>query len=312
MNYYEHHIGDYATATKHLTWDEDMAYTRLIRLYYEKEQPIPADLKKACRLVCATSKLQREAVETVLEEFFELREDGWHQQVCDENLSRYLEGEPEREVKKANEENRLKRHRAERAQLFKTLTDAGEHAPWNIGMAELRKLVGTLQNGNGNAPETQPETAPETPATATQEPVPSTQSPLPIDKTSGTASAVGITPRDGAVTGPMLSAAMRKHGVLAQGSDPRVVKAASHGITPETVDAACQEAKAAKPDERISAAYVLAIAERWTAEAGKPRANGNGRRTIHDERADAYAILTGKTRHDTDDRTIDVAATPIG
>lgn len=313
MNYYEHHIGDYATATKHLTWDEDMAYTRLIRLYYEKEQPIPADLKRACRLVCATSKLQREAVKTVLEEFFELRDDGWHQQVCDENISRYLEGEPERVVKKANESNRLRDHREQRSKLFKVLTDAGLHAPWNIPIGELRAMVAGI---SGNAPETKPvtpETAPATPATATQSPDTNTQSPLPNQNPSGTASALGITPRDGAATAATLSAAMRRHQISAQPADPRIIAAAAAGITPETVEAACAEAKASKPGERISAGYVLAIAERWTSEASKPslpRANGRVK-TVHDERAEAYAILTGKTSHDIDDRTIDVAATPL-
>ena len=41
MNYYRHHIGDYDANTAHLTWLEDMAYTRLMRLYYRREQPIP-------------------------------------------------------------------------------------------------------------------------------------------------------------------------------------------------------------------------------------------------------------------------------
>ena len=31
MNYYEHHIGDYDADISHLSWAEDMAYTRLIR-----------------------------------------------------------------------------------------------------------------------------------------------------------------------------------------------------------------------------------------------------------------------------------------
>lgn len=89
MNYYEHHIGDYDADTSHLSWAEDMAYTRLIRLYYRKEQPIPSDLAQACRLVRATSKEERKAVETVLQEFFELHEDGWHQHRCDAEVEAY-------------------------------------------------------------------------------------------------------------------------------------------------------------------------------------------------------------------------------
>ena len=89
MNYYEHHIGDYDAATAHLSMLEDAAYSRLMRLYYRKEAPIPADLAVVCRLVRASSKDERAAVQAVLSEFFELREDGWHQPRCDSDILSY-------------------------------------------------------------------------------------------------------------------------------------------------------------------------------------------------------------------------------
>ncbi|HNB43271.1 MAG TPA: YdaU family protein [Burkholderiaceae bacterium] len=88
MNYIEFHLGDYAAATAHLSWDEDMAYMRLLRAYYSSEAPIPADIKQACRLARATTPAQRAAVETVLQEFFDLRADGWHQKRCDTEIER--------------------------------------------------------------------------------------------------------------------------------------------------------------------------------------------------------------------------------
>lgn len=66
-----------------------MAYTRLLRLYYRKESPIPVGIADACRLVRAISKDQKQAVEAVLREFFELREDGWHQVRCDSEITVY-------------------------------------------------------------------------------------------------------------------------------------------------------------------------------------------------------------------------------
>lgn len=87
MNFYKHHIGDYDADTAHLTWFEDMAYTRLMRLYYRRELPIPADIAQACRLVRAASKQEREAVENVLHEFFELDGDCWRNKRCDEEIS---------------------------------------------------------------------------------------------------------------------------------------------------------------------------------------------------------------------------------
>lgn len=87
MNFYKHHIGDYDADTAHLSWLEDAAYSRLMRLYYRREAPIPADLGQACRLVRATSKQEREAVDLVLREFFVLEADGWHNKRCDEEVA---------------------------------------------------------------------------------------------------------------------------------------------------------------------------------------------------------------------------------
>ena len=89
MNYYRHHIGDYDSHTAHLTWLEDAAYRRLLCLYYRKEQPIPVEIDQACRLVRAVSKAEREAVATVLREFFELTDGGWVNKRCDTEIEAY-------------------------------------------------------------------------------------------------------------------------------------------------------------------------------------------------------------------------------
>lgn len=89
MNFYKHHLGDYDGATAHLDWAEDLAYRRLMGVYYRTETPIPADLTAACRLVRASNPAQKKAVQTVLNEFFELRDDGWHNDRCDEEVSAY-------------------------------------------------------------------------------------------------------------------------------------------------------------------------------------------------------------------------------
>lgn len=171
MNYYEHHIGDYAEATAHLTLLEDAVYSRLLRKYYATEQPLPADKKKLARWVGAVgNKDALAALDAVLDDFFTLQEDGYHQARCDAEIEAFREGEPERELKKVNEKNRMDNHRKERARLFKVLTDAGGHAAWNIGIGELRALVKSVAGGKNPPPETPPATAPATPATATQTP----------------------------------------------------------------------------------------------------------------------------------------------
>lgn len=193
INWYEHHIKDYDSATAHLSWDEDMAYTRMLRWYYRQERPLPPDLVDVCRLVRAATDLQRQAVEQVLREFFVLQADGYHQGRADEVLAAYQAGEPERQAKKANEATRLARHREERAELFRQLTAAGVHLPWNARIDTVREAVAKLSatppatpaapsTPSKNAPATKPATASATPATATHYPLPTTHYPLPKTK----------------------------------------------------------------------------------------------------------------------------------
>ena len=69
------------------------------------------------------------------------------------------------------------------------------------------------------------------------------------------------------VTPVDLSIAMRQHGIESQPADPRLIALAEQGVSVETVEAACKTARAAKPNERISPAYVVAIVERWAKDA---------------------------------------------
>jgi uncharacterized protein YdaU (DUF1376 family) len=86
MNYYPFHIGDYASATRHLSWDEDAAYRRLLDVYYKTETPLPLAVSQVCRLVLATTDTQREAVQIVLEEFFVKTDAGWVNSRADEEI----------------------------------------------------------------------------------------------------------------------------------------------------------------------------------------------------------------------------------
>jgi uncharacterized protein YdaU (DUF1376 family) len=89
INYYEHHLGDYMRDTAHLSMLEDGAYRRLLDAYYIKERPLPKEIKDVFRLVRASSKQDREAVEAVLREFFVVGEDGWRHRRCDAEIERF-------------------------------------------------------------------------------------------------------------------------------------------------------------------------------------------------------------------------------
>jgi uncharacterized protein YdaU (DUF1376 family) len=181
MNYYEHHIGDYDKNTSHLTACEDGIYCRLIRRYYDKECPLPADVSEVKRLARARTPEERKAVDAVLREFFRLEDDGWHHGKCDEIISAFQASEPEREAKKKNEDTRLARHRAERAALFAVINAAGEHMPYNAPISDVRaaaaRISGKTATPTATPPATQTDgtatptaTGTATPATATQTP----------------------------------------------------------------------------------------------------------------------------------------------
>ncbi len=89
MNFYPFHIGDYASATRHLSWDEDCAYRRLLDVYYTTEKPLPKSVEACFSIAGAHRSQERKAVRLVLSEFFTLAEDGWHNSRCDKVIARY-------------------------------------------------------------------------------------------------------------------------------------------------------------------------------------------------------------------------------
>lgn len=84
MNFYPFHIGDYVSHTRHLTLMEDLAYRRLIDQYYLQEQPLPNSIEKCAKLILMRD--HQEEVSAVLEEFFELTDDGWISSRCDKEI----------------------------------------------------------------------------------------------------------------------------------------------------------------------------------------------------------------------------------
>jgi len=87
MHYYQFNIGDYIKNTLHLSVMEDIAYRRLLDLYYDSEQPIPIDIPKVSRRL----RMDCEVVQSVLDEFFELTEDGYRNHRADLEILDYQE-----------------------------------------------------------------------------------------------------------------------------------------------------------------------------------------------------------------------------
>ena len=86
MNFYPFHIGDYISHTTHLTDEEDLAYRRMIDLYYLTEAPFPNDAAWIARRV----RSNPEIVATLLKEFFELEADDlWHSSRADKEIAKF-------------------------------------------------------------------------------------------------------------------------------------------------------------------------------------------------------------------------------
>ena len=87
MHYYQFNIGDYAAHTRHLSLLEDLAYRRLLDLYYSSEKPLIKDVKKLARLL--TMSGHEAEITQVLEDFFSLSDDGYTQNRVNEEISKY-------------------------------------------------------------------------------------------------------------------------------------------------------------------------------------------------------------------------------
>jgi len=89
MNFYPRHIGDYSRDASHLSILEHGVYTLLLDRYYATEKPIPDG--EEYRIVRATSKPEKAAVDAVLREFFTLTQSGWQHKRVEEEIAKMLE-----------------------------------------------------------------------------------------------------------------------------------------------------------------------------------------------------------------------------
>ena len=91
MHYYQFNIADYRKHTHHLSLIEHAVYRSLIDTYYMEEGPLCDDLAKIMRTHCIRSADEKQALENVLNDFFILKQDGYHHDRCDKELSRIYE-----------------------------------------------------------------------------------------------------------------------------------------------------------------------------------------------------------------------------
>jgi uncharacterized protein YdaU (DUF1376 family) len=85
MHYYKHHIGDFRRDTASLSDTDAMAYLKLLWLYYDTEQPLPANPQ----LLAFKIGSNAESVQLILDAFFTLDGEVYRQKRCDSELEEY-------------------------------------------------------------------------------------------------------------------------------------------------------------------------------------------------------------------------------
>jgi uncharacterized protein YdaU (DUF1376 family) len=85
MHYYQFNISDYRAATAYLSNDEDLAYRRLLDMYYDTEEKIPLDTQWVAKRL----RLSSEVIEAVLTDKFKLTETGWQHDRCELVIEQY-------------------------------------------------------------------------------------------------------------------------------------------------------------------------------------------------------------------------------
>lgn len=86
MHYYTFNIGDYVRDTAHLDEMEDLAYRRMLDLYYLRESPLPKDIKEISKLI--RMRTHCESIANVLQEYFTLTDSGYVNSKADSTLSK--------------------------------------------------------------------------------------------------------------------------------------------------------------------------------------------------------------------------------
>ena len=231
MNYYEHHIGDYAEATAHLTFIEDATYSRLIRKYYATEKPLPIDVKLVQRLINARSKEEKNSVVSVLNEFFTLTDDGWRQERCDHEITRFKD-----------KQNKARRSAEGRWQAFQSDDLRQENDPHNSCV----RIATALRT------QCSPDTKHQTPVTNLHTP----------DKQNNGGEIEKVLQGDGERK-KQIQTLFEKEGLNVEVDDERIAQLIQQGLTVEDVEVAIAHAKEmrrrASSSIPINAGFVLAI-----------------------------------------------------
>jgi uncharacterized protein YdaU (DUF1376 family) len=140
MHYYRHHIGDFRRDTASLSDTDAMAYLKLLWMYYDIEQPLPANPQ----LLAFKIGSNAESVQLILDAFFTLDGDVYRQKRCDAELEEYRnKGKKARDSANArwSNANAMRTHSDSNAKATKI--DANQEPITNNQIKERKPVVPT-------------------------------------------------------------------------------------------------------------------------------------------------------------------------
>lgn len=141
MHYYPHHIADFNNATRHLGRLERSVYRDCIEMYYDTESPLDGtDLERLRRRLLCHSDAEKVALDFILSEFFEEEGGIYMNGRCDREITIYKARDKEAAQKQDAANERKRRYRDDRRDMFAGLRTVGVVPDFNIKMEELRTL----------------------------------------------------------------------------------------------------------------------------------------------------------------------------
>lgn len=148
MHYYQFHIGDYASHTRHLSLMEDLAFRRLLDFYYLHEKPIlQRDVARQIGM-----RDQEQDVLTVLNEFFISTDDGFVSPRADKEIKDYKEHQAKSAWGAFLRDHKELTHLASK-ELFIAKFISGEHKQYIETLIEHHvPMMGTSSTNDATTP----------------------------------------------------------------------------------------------------------------------------------------------------------------
>lgn len=131
----------WAAKTQHLSMMQEGAYHRLCTWVLIHEKPLPSNRRDVLRVARAANACQQAATLSVLDEFFKLQPDGYHQKTADEILQWWHAGGAARNAKYVDGSRaRVSALRERRTVYVHALQAIGVKVPSSIGITAAKAL----------------------------------------------------------------------------------------------------------------------------------------------------------------------------